>query len=107
MNRNNHFEAGLTLSVIVVFWVLVFMAMTGCATVPMTDYERDAKLATDLDVYAVCEAVYEYRLVPMTHINHTHSKHRAPYGKARDMANLRDDIRTNNCRAIYRAAMRQ
>lgn len=89
----------------VLFW-LAFLLGTcaGCET--LSEYEIADRWVLRADVWSLCVASYEYMGRPMIHTNHSHSITRAPSGLGRHRLNLRDDIRDNNCDAIFRAYTR-
>lgn len=81
--------------------ILTLALLMGCET--LTTYEKAERTAVDLDVWAVCVANYKHKGIPMSSIRYTATRIKPnPEQLRRQML---DDIRTNNCRAIYRAAM--
>lgn len=84
--------------------IVALLALSGCAT-PLTEYEREDRIAKDTEVWRVCQQVYAHLGKPTYHIDHSHDR-MIPKNRGREIENMRSDIRTNNCRMIWRRVMR-
>ncbi len=87
---------------IVLVALILIAILMGCAT-PLTEYERTERQAFNEEVWAVCVVNYEHKLTPMSTVRYTGTRIKPGVAQAR--RNMADDIRTNNCLAIYWAAM--
>lgn len=85
-----------------VMLLVALILIGGCAT-PLTEYERAERQALNEEVWAVCVANYKHKLTPMSTVRYTGTRIKPGVAQAR--RNMAADIRTNNCRAIYRAVM--
>ena len=101
--QQNH-DAGFWLMLLVMV-VLVF-SCEGCAT-PLTEYEKADRLAHDRDVWALCVLVYDKSDKPMRTEDVTATRLKMRKGSGQEVRRLRDNIRVNSCRTIYKQIVKQ
>jgi hypothetical protein len=59
-------------------------------------------------VWRICQAVYKRVGAPTWHIDHEHDKRKDRHKSLmRKRWEMRSDIRTNNCKQIYRQVMKE
>ena len=81
---------------------IFLLFLTACAT-NLTEKElsmREDKRSVDAENWYTCEQVYKAHKIPTYHVGHSHGH----LNKKRNHrpGDIRDDLRTNNCKRILR-----
>ena len=87
---------------------LIVLVLLGYAAVMLgaeptfdQEYEQQDAIVQDIAVWQVCNKVFRNARRPMRHVGHTHEEGKSK-SMARQIREMRDDIRENGCRRIFK-----
>jgi len=93
------------------FWfmlvMMVFLVATCSGCVQLTEFEKADRLAHDRDVWELCVMVYDEANIPMIRREQGASRIKQRVGSNREVGRLRNDIRMNSCRTIYKQIVKR
>lgn len=93
-----------------VILAVIIVSCHGCATTytEQEQYEINDKRAKDLEIWTLCQKVYKKQGAILWHVGHELHENRShkPHLN-RQVAEMREDIRSNDCRRIYNEVMKE